>query len=330
EDFEASTSFLLDRLADFERSGLCEADAREWHGHVLPAISRVQAALAHERARAASPAPQVLDDATEQLERAGMIIGQAYQIVGELASWAGLFGHPAVQRALDLLNYETLDGDGRAWPMRGLPPAPVASHEPASVSNKPGCVSSVGDKAESAAWREVLNQVLLVDQVAKRGKDGRAFIDARDWEYLLSMTRVALSAPPPEPAKAEVKVKALEWESVEHERSAEDPTPEVVGYEASTGFWCHYAIEITGGGAKLTYPEYSETEHETPDAAKSAAQADYERRILSALATPPTAPAAARSAAEEMRERCALEAEKRGAATTADAIRTLPLPGEEA
>lgn len=33
--------------------------------------------LAHERARAASPAPQVPDDAAEQLEHAGVIIGQA-------------------------------------------------------------------------------------------------------------------------------------------------------------------------------------------------------------------------------------------------------------
>jgi Lar family restriction alleviation protein len=39
-------SFLLDRLADHENCISSEEDAREWHGHVAPAIARFRAALA--------------------------------------------------------------------------------------------------------------------------------------------------------------------------------------------------------------------------------------------------------------------------------------------
>jgi len=39
-------SFLLDRLDDHENRINSEEDAREWHGHVAPAIARFRAALA--------------------------------------------------------------------------------------------------------------------------------------------------------------------------------------------------------------------------------------------------------------------------------------------
>lgn len=153
--------------------------------------------------------------------------------------------------------------------------------------------------------------------------------------------------PAPLPGGA-VKVRALEWSPVEHERSNEDPTTEIVGYEANTGFWCHYSVEITGGGASLTNPEYSETEHASPEAAKAAAQADYEHRILSALSPSPSGWDAG---AEATREKCAAAVGPTGgrpcdcercdcrnrddaervarwdeAKACADAIRALPLP----
>jgi hypothetical protein len=52
ERLRAEGSFLLDRLDDFEREIMDDELAREWHGHVTPAIARFRAALPtskHER-----------------------------------------------------------------------------------------------------------------------------------------------------------------------------------------------------------------------------------------------------------------------------------------
>lgn len=81
-----------------------------------------------------------------------------------------------------------------------------------------------------------------------------------------------------------VKVKALEWEEITRARSNEDPSREVVGWEASEAVSAsYYTVELTGGGASMTDPDYDEKHYDDPDVAKAAAQADFERRILSAL-----------------------------------------------
>jgi len=45
ERLRADGSFLLDRLEDFERGIQDDGLAREWSGHVMPAIARFRAAL---------------------------------------------------------------------------------------------------------------------------------------------------------------------------------------------------------------------------------------------------------------------------------------------
>lgn len=88
----------------------------------------------------------------------------------------------------------------------------------------------------------------------------------------------------------ELAVKALEWEEIHQPRSNEDTTTEIVGYEASTGFCTYYTIELCAGSVSVTGLDYEETFHDTEEEAKAAAQADFERRIRSALAPPPVEP----------------------------------------
>ena len=79
-----------------------------------------------------------------------------------------------------------------------------------------------------------------------------------------------------------VKAKALEWEEIHQRRSDADPTTEVVGYEAGIpGLW--WRIDVEAADFSLVSPEYSYQTFGTLEAAKAAAQADFERRILSAL-----------------------------------------------
>lgn len=89
----------------------------------------------------------------------------------------------------------------------------------------------------------------------------------------------------PEP----VAVKPLDWEEIHQRRSDEDPNTEVVGFEANTGFDAWYHIEVRAADFVLHSVDSDRTStiHETESDAKSAAQADYERHILSSLATPP-------------------------------------------
>jgi hypothetical protein len=96
----------------------------------------------------------------------------------------------------------------------------------------------------------------------------------------------------PEAGKAVVK--PLEWEEIHQKRSDEDPSTEVVGWEADAGFAAYYTVELTGGGASMTDPDYDEKHFDDPEAAIAAAQADYEQRVLSALAS--VAPSGAESA----------------------------------
>ncbi|ABS68899.1 hypothetical protein Xaut_3671 [Xanthobacter versatilis] len=157
-----------------------------------------------------------------------------------------------------------------------------------------------------------------------------------------------IPAPPPEPAKAEVVVKPLEW----MDESADD----YVLFTASSavGFFT-YGVDRNG----VAYHQAAGRGADHADAmtAKDAAEADHRRLvllkaeeigILSTLATPPTAPAAARSAAELDRDigiliaqidwlaECTGESlQDEDAALLAQiradhGARALPLPGEEA
>ncbi|WP_394662906.1 hypothetical protein [uncultured Sphingomonas sp.] len=50
-EVEQAGQFLLDRLVDHEVRMTSEDDAREWHGHVTPAMARFRAALSHGEGR---------------------------------------------------------------------------------------------------------------------------------------------------------------------------------------------------------------------------------------------------------------------------------------
>ncbi|MFG1302662.1 hypothetical protein V5F34_00785 [Xanthobacter autotrophicus] len=155
--------------------------------------------------------------------------------------------------------------------------------------------------------------------------------DAQIERMRSELDRLATPAPPPEPAKAEVVVKPLEW-------SWEPP------YSVARALGGHYAVEQWEGARGSFHFDLIGTfltKHDgfaSHDEAKAAAQADYERRILSALATPPTAPAAARSAAEAKMhavnlEQCSIFVDSnpiKRAMTDAAAFIRASIPGEEA
>lgn len=86
----------------------------------------------------------------------------------------------------------------------------------------------------------------------------------------------------------------LVWEEIREKRSDEDPNTEVVGWKAATAFDSYYVIEQYFGtdsyGWQVTHSCASVGDYDDPDLAKAAAQADYERRILSALSAAPAAP----------------------------------------
>lgn len=86
-----------------------------------------------------------------------------------------------------------------------------------------------------------------------------------------------------QPAAPSVKVKALEWENSVNGRWIGTPPIKI----ANMAFWVFSCSEgfkrMTGDGPPMYYP--------TLEAAKAAAQADYEARILAALETAPAAPA---------------------------------------
>lgn len=90
-------------------------------------------------------------------------------------------------------------------------------------------------------------------------------------------------------ASVGVKVKALEWHAVERARSDEDPRTEATGdHTATTPFGCYY-IEMYFGsdsyGWEASFNGIPIADKDDPEAAKAAAQQDYETRILSALAS---------------------------------------------
>ncbi len=108
--------------------------------------------------------------------------------------------------------------------------------------------------------------------------------DVDDWdglaEQVLSILTIAEQAEPAPAARSgAVKVKPLEWKD---ERNCECSAETVIGtYEVGfdDGWWAQLE-----GGVKWDWnPPYDPRSYEGPSAAKAAAQADYERRILAAL-----------------------------------------------
>lgn len=98
-----------------------------------------------------------------------------------------------------------------------------------------------------------------------------------------------------------VKVKTLEWEPVMTARSREDTTSEETGDCETVCAVGVYYIEMYFGsdsyGWRVTLNGTDDiADKDDPEAAKTAAQADYEARILSALEPAPSALVAAPSA----------------------------------
>lgn len=90
---------------------------------------------------------------------------------------------------------------------------------------------------------------------------------------------------------SEPVVKALEWEEVTAARSNEDPTHEPTGdYEAVSPIGVYYIEQYFGSdsyGWRVTLNGCDDVaDKDDPAQAKAAAQADYDRRIRSALASP--------------------------------------------
>lgn len=85
----------------------------------------------------------------------------------------------------------------------------------------------------------------------------------------------------------EVRVKALEW--VEVTSTREDGPPEPIGeYVAETPFGSYYidmyfGTDSYGWSANFEASDIDGSDSDSPEKAKAAAQADYERGILSAL-----------------------------------------------
>jgi hypothetical protein len=104
----------------------------------------------------------------------------------------------------------------------------------------------------------------------------------------LELYRARLAAQPVA-AQEGVKVKPLEWDET------------ASGWEAEAGMFCRsYLIEKQYDGYRMDYNWTEQLRQiDTLDAAKAAAQADYEKRILSALEAPPDASAIRRQALED-------------------------------
>lgn len=102
---------------------------------------------------------------------------------------------------------------------------------------------------------------------------------------------VEVGIPAASPAPLEgVRVKPLEWDETFQDRG--DGSSELSGWEAETpGFSVFYTVEIEVSGFALRRQDLNVTELGTftdPDEAKAAAQADFDQRIRSALASPPS------------------------------------------
>lgn len=105
--------------------------------------------------------------------------------------------------------------------------------------------------------------------------------------YLIYDTFAALSLPKAlsTPAAGGLAVKALEWQETHTDRG--DGTSEATGWEAGSGFGSWYEIIQYFGsdsfGWQVRFDCDLIADKDDPEAAKAAAQSDFETRILSAL-----------------------------------------------
>lgn len=87
-----------------------------------------------------------------------------------------------------------------------------------------------------------------------------------------------------EPRADAVKIKPLEWGEIYYNRSDEEPIPEMIGWSAETEVGIYYVkleidIEVSLDGFQF----YKVGSFQEIEAAKAAAQKDYEARIRAAL-----------------------------------------------
>lgn len=87
-----------------------------------------------------------------------------------------------------------------------------------------------------------------------------------------------------------IRVRSLDWEEQHHRRDDGDSATEPVGWEARDCFGDYYVVSIEADGLYVDHKALINGggPYPSPDEAKTAAQADYERRILSALSAPST------------------------------------------
>jgi len=99
-----------------------------------------------------------------------------------------------------------------------------------------------------------------------------------------------------------VGVRALIWEPTYTSRSAEDPRPEITGWEAKDPWGEHYTIEIDGDGFVVSHTALINDMHcGSEEEAKDAGQADHDSRIRSVLVDAPDPVAICREAREAAR-----------------------------
>jgi hypothetical protein len=134
----------------------------------------------------------------------------------------------------------------------------------------------------------------LPEEAVKAAHEAARVRDIRDERSMRERVVDALTAALPF-LPVQGAVKKLEWNEYEREGQIEE-------WDASSGFDGYYNITLGLNGYLVKMPD-DEEEFETLEAAKAAAQADYEARILSALE-----PSAARELALEEGYRRGVEA----------------------
>lgn len=139
-------------------------------------------------------------------------------------------------------------------------------------------------KAERTLTAERIEE-LLKDDLHDRNLSPRARSDLA--EALIELKYLRSQSLSTQQPMGEVKVKALEWVEVTSPR--EDGPPEPIGeYVAETPFGSYYidmyfGTDSYGWSANFEASDIDGSDSDSPEKAKAAAQADYERGILSAL-----------------------------------------------
>lgn len=149
-------------------------------------------------------------------------------------------------------------------------------------------MSDVKQKADSAeGLREALETIVKANQEREWHGDpttGGKGWTVRDGQYA-KIARAALASQPEQPALAAVGVKPLEWQNQ---------------YGASS-IGLYEIVPSDGRHYLRLNRETFDKSFGTWDEAKAACQADFERRVLSALTTPPPSPDVAALQAENER-----------------------------